>query len=235
NAEIGIQTRPNALNREHASNLLEAMQEAKLQRPPTDCLSPIGEENIIVGLKKEYKADFVGACTRPVAVYRAIPFQVEVGLVYSKELPTDKQATLIRFANKVPLFYQQSECGTYKGVVKTQWKRYGLNQPGGSLPVGPVVIMVHVASTWVPFISEGKQAIAPYPDIIKEINLALLDIGRKLQRYLSAEQKKYAKERRMKIFEKYSKEVAISVSNLTGEDKDNIMKLLQKEIGKRGE
>lgn len=234
-AKLNLQTRPNAINRNQASKLLEAMQQVKLQRPPTDCLSPIGEENIIKGLSKEYHADFVAACTRPVAVYRAIPFQVEVGLVYSKELPVDKQITLIRFANKVPLFYQQSECGTYKAVVKTSWKRYGLLQPNGSLPVGPIVLAVHVASTWVPFISEGKQAIAPYPEIVKEIKLALLDLGRKLQRYLSAEQRKYARERRRKLYEKYAIEVATSISGITGKNKDDIMALLKKEIDKRGE
>ncbi|RLJ05137.1 MAG: DNA topoisomerase VI subunit B [Candidatus Aenigmatarchaeota archaeon] len=234
-AKLNLQTRPNAINREQASKLLAAMQQVKLQRPPTDCLSPIGEENIIKGLSKEYPADFVAACTRPVAVYRAIPFQVEVGLVYSKELPTDKQINLIRFANKVPLFYQQSECGTYKAVVKTSWKRYGLQQSAGSLPIGPVVLAIHVASVWVPFISEGKQAIAPYPEIVKEIKLALLELGRKLQRYISAEQKKYARVRKIKLYEKYSTEVATSLAELTGKNKDDIMALLKREIAKRGE
>ncbi len=232
--KLNLQTRPNAITREQISKLMDSMEQVKLQRPPTDCLSPIGEENIIKGLRKEYPADFVAACTRPVAVYRAIPFQIEVGLVYSKELPIDKQVNLVRFANKVPLFYQQSECGIYKAVVKTQWKRYGLQQPSGSLPIGPLVLAVHVASIWVPFISEGKQAIAPYPEIVKEIKLALSELGRKLQRYLSAEQRKYARERKRKLYERYAIEVATSLSNITGKNKDDIMGLLKKEIDKRG-
>ncbi len=232
--KLNLQTRPNAITREQISKLMDSMEQVNLQRPPTDCLSPIGEENIIKGLRKEYPADFVAACTRPVAVYRAIPFQIEVGLVYSKELPIDKQVNLVRFANKVPLFYQQSECGIYKAVVKTQWKRYGLQQPGGSLPIGPLVLAVHVASIWVPFISEGKQAIAPYPEIVKEIKLALSELGRKLQRYLSAEQRKYARERKRKLYERYAIEVATSLSNITGKNKDDIMGLLKKEIDKRG-
>ena len=233
-AKLDIHTRPNAISREQAANLLLAMQQVKLQRPPTDCLSPIGEENITMGLSKEYKADFVAACTRPVAVYRAIPFQVEVGIVYSKELQPDKPVNLIRFANKVPLFYQQSECVIYKAVVKTQWKRYGLQQPSGSLPIGPVVILVHVASVWVPFISEGKQAIASYPMILKEIKLGLLDIGRKLKRYLATEQRRYAKERRLKIFNKYGIEIANALTELTKMDKNYIEELIKKTIEKRG-
>ncbi|HIE41567.1 MAG TPA: DNA topoisomerase VI subunit B [Candidatus Aenigmarchaeota archaeon] len=229
-AKLKPTTKPTEVTKTQAEKLLRAMQTAKLQRPPTDCLSPIGEENIIKGLSKEYKANFVTACTRPVAVYRAIPFQVEVGLLYSEELPEDNTINLIRYANKVPMIYQQSECAIYKAVVATQWRRYGLNQSKGSLPIGPIVLTVHIASVWVPFISEGKQAIANYPEIIREIKLALLDVGRKLKRYISAQQRRYAKEKRVKIFEKYSVEIARALADLTEEDKEKIIDLLKKII-----
>jgi DNA topoisomerase-6 subunit B len=233
-AKLKPSTRPNAINKKEAEKLLKAMQSVKLQRPPTDCLSPIGEDNIIKGLSKEYKADFVTAYTRPVAVYRAIPFQVEVGLLYSSSLPNDQSINLIRYANKIPMLYQQSECAIYKAVTNTQWRRYGLSHSPGSLPTGPVILLVHIASVWVPFISEGKQAIASYPDIIKEIKLALLDVGRRLSRFLSAQQRKYARERRIKIFTKYGIEVANALAELTKEDRDYIENLIKKLIEKEG-
>jgi len=233
-AGLDVQTRPNAINRDQAEKLLASMQAAKIQRPPTDCLSPIGEEELLKGLQKTYKAEFVAACSRPVEVYRAIPFQVEVGLAYGKELlPPDQLAELIRYTNKVPLFYQQSECAIYKAVVKTPWKRYGVPQSNGNLPMAPMVITVHVASVWVPFISEGKQAIASYPDIIKEIRLAIGEVGRKLQRHLSSEKKKYAQERRLKVFEKYGDEVATAISGLTGKPKAEVSEIVLKEIQRR--
>jgi len=246
-SNLEAQMRPNAVTRDQAEKLLNAMQKVKLQRPPTDCLSPIGEAELIKGLKKEYKAaEFITASSRPVAVYRAIPFQVEVGLAYGKEMfsegekteESEKQAEtaeLIRFTNKVPLFYQQSECAIFKAVVKTPWKRYGVPQSNGSLPTAPLVIVVHVASVWVPFISEGKQAIASYPDIIKEIRLAVGEVGRKLQRHISAEHRKYAHERRMKVFEKYGDEVASAISNLTGRKKPEVAEVINREIQKRRE
>jgi DNA topoisomerase-6 subunit B len=233
-AGLDVQTRPNAVNRDQAEKLLAAMQAAKIQRPPTDCLSPIGEEELLKGLQKTYKAEFVAACSRPVEVYRAIPFQVEVGIAYGKEvLPPDQLAELIRYTNKVPLFYQQSECAIYKAVVKTPWKRYGVPQSNGNLPMAPMIITVHVASVWVPFISEGKQAIASYPDIIKEIRLAIGEVGRKLQRHLSSEKKKYAQERRLKVFEKYGDEVAMAISGLTGKPKPEVAEVVLKEIQRR--
>lgn len=247
-SNLEAQMRPNAVTRDQAEKLLNAMQKVKLQRPPTDCLSPIGEAELMKGLKKEYKAaEFITACSRPVAVYRAIPFQVEVGLAYGKEIfgeadkpeegaeHTTDSSELIRFTNKVPLFYQQSECAIFKAVVKTPWKRYGVPQSNGSLPAAPLVIVVHVASVWVPFISEGKQAIASYPDIIKEIRLAVGEVGRKLQRHLAAEHRKYAHERRMKVFEKYGDEVATALSILTGRKKPELSEIINREIQKRRE
>jgi len=44
--------------------------------------------------------------------------------------------------------------------------------------------MVHIASVWVPFTSESKEAIAHYPEIIREIQLAVQECGRKLGMYL---------------------------------------------------
>jgi DNA topoisomerase-6 subunit B len=84
----------------------------------------------------------------------------------------------------VPLLYQQSACAIYKAVMDINWRNYALSQSRGALPTGPVVLMVHIASVWVPFTSESKEAIAHYPEIIREIQLAVQDCGRKLGLYL---------------------------------------------------
>ena len=49
-----------------------------------------------------------------------------------------------------------------------------------SLPCGAMMLMVHIASVWVPFTSESKEAVAHYPEIIKELKLAIQECGRKL-------------------------------------------------------
>src|SRR5208337_2660278 len=81
----------------------------------------------------------------------------------------DEPIQLLRFANRVPLLYQQSSCAITKAVIQTNWRTYGLHQPKGALPVAPMAILVHVASVWVPYTSESKEAIEPYPEILKEI------------------------------------------------------------------
>lgn len=163
-----------------------AMSKVKIMAPPTDCLAPIGETLILEGLHKEVKADFYLARTRPPTVYRGNPFQIEVGIAYGGEdLPADEPVRLMRFANRVPLLYQQSACAVFKGTVGTAWKNYHFAQPRGALPIGPMVVFVHVASAWVPFTSESKEAVAHYPEIIKEIKLALQECGRDVGQHIS--------------------------------------------------
>ena len=150
--------------------------------PPTNCLSPIGEEQILSGLKKEIPASFFTAITRRPSVYRGNPFQIEVGMAYGGELPGDELVDLLRFANRVPLQYQQSACAITKAVLSIDWRSYGLSQAKGALPTGPMALFVHIASVWVPFTSESKEAIAAYPEIMKELRLALQDCGRQAGR-----------------------------------------------------
>ncbi|MBI4882066.1 MAG: DNA topoisomerase VI subunit B [Planctomycetes bacterium] len=163
-----------------------ALGKVKVMQPPTDCLSPIGQDLILHGLKKEVQAAFYAATTRSPAVYRGNPFLVEVGIAYGgDELGADEPVRLYRFANRVPLLYQQSACAVFKAATTTDWRKYGLNQPRGALPVGPLVVFVHVASAWVPFTSESKEAVAHYPEIIKEIRLALQECGREMAQHIS--------------------------------------------------
>ncbi len=232
-ARIELKRKPQEITPEESERLHKAMQMIKLKAPPTDCLSPLTEKLIEEGLKKEIGAEYVVAISRPPSVYRGYPFQVEVGLAYGGNLPENEIAKILRFANKVPLLYHQSDCAITEAVKEVDWRRYGLQQPANSLPIGPLAILVHFASVWVPFTSEGKQAIANYPEIVKEIKLALQDAGRKLASYIR--QKRKARERllRRQIFERYIPEVARALAKLTSNDYKVILKKLEDMIKKK--
>ncbi len=223
-AGVSERANPRRIARAEADRLKKAIDATKIMAPSTSCIAPIGEELILAGLRKEVEADFYIAKSRPPVVYRGRPFAIEVGLAFGRPGDTlevtdegriveskaakkrkpddglmgyaDEPARLIRYANRVPLLYQQAACAITKSVVATNWRSYGLQQPRGTVPVGPLVILVHIASVWVPFTSESKEAIAGYPEILKEIRLALQDCGRKLGthirkgRRLAAEHKK---------------------------------------------
>ncbi len=172
--------------REEATKLHAALGAADVMNPPTDCVSPIGEGLLVDSVQREYPQAFIRAVTRSPKVYRGNPFQVEVALAHAPEaLPAEEPITLLRFANRVPLLYQQGACAVQKAVVSVPWKSYLVQQSKGSLPVGPIVLMVHVASAWVPFTSESKEAIASYEEIIDEIRLAVMECGRSLGNHLA--------------------------------------------------
>jgi DNA topoisomerase-6 subunit B len=133
----------------------------------------------------------------------------------------------------VPLLYQAGACATTEAVKDVDWRRYNLQQPGNSLPLGSMVLVIHMVSVWVPFVSESKEAIAPYPDIVKEMKLALQDAGRKLSSFLSGRRRAGEAKRRIQIFERYSHEVANSLALLTKKPEKDIEKKLKDMIASR--
>jgi DNA topoisomerase-6 subunit B len=165
---------------------------------------------------------FISTVTRPPKVYRGNPFQVEVGLAYGGSWPADKPIELFRFANRVPLLFQKGACGTTDAIVKTDWRNYLLSQPRGALPVGPMALLVHIASVWVPFTSEAKEAVAHYPEIIREIQLAAQECGRKLAAHIRKKKHLDYQAQRRSIFELYIEEVATAIGKITGRSRDAI-------------
>jgi DNA topoisomerase-6 subunit B len=164
------------------------------------------------------RAEFYAASSREPEVYRGRPFQIEAAIAFGGDLPTEDSGRVIRFANRVPLLFQQSACSSFKSVTETNWRNYDLQQPRGSAPVGPIVIMIHMASVWVPFTSESKEAIADYDEIRKEMKLALMECGRKLGTYLKKRAKMKREAERRDVFQKYIGEIAKACSAITGED-----------------
>jgi len=270
-----VRPRDLAEDRELAGRLHQAIQATRIMAPPTNCLSPIGDELMRRGLvsflevietepeengdtqldldsagkrkasRKERQAAaaapqvpdaspeegvekikghnyFISTVTRPPRVYRGNPFQVEVGLAYGGSWPADKPIELFRFANRVPLLFQRSACGVTEAIVKTDWRNYLLGQPRGSLPVGPMALLVHVASVWVPFTSESKEAVAHYPEIMREIQLAAQECGRKLAAHIRRKQHADYQAQRRSIFELYIREVAQAIGKIVGRSPDPI-------------
>ncbi|HEV3138636.1 MAG TPA: DNA topoisomerase VI subunit B [Pirellulales bacterium] len=293
----GLSTRANTtkIGRNEADKLFQAIMQTKIGAPATDCISPIGEELLLKGLHHVVPGEFYIASTRPPAVYRGNPFQIEVALAYggmssASRVPLDtltellgesdartlrqflsstfyglgseaadailKEASIgprtspgklkaaeiaklheamrsvnleagqtmnvLRYANRVPLQFQPAACAITQMVMQTNWRAYGLTQSRGQLPSGPVTIMVHMASVWVPFTSESKEAIASYPEIQKELRLGLQSVGRKLGMYLRRRLKVKQEGERRNIFLRYLGEVAIAVSEINRADRKKL-------------
>ena len=227
-AHLSPRAAPNSIGTHDVEQLYQAMQAVRIMAPPTDCLAPIGVRNLLAGLLKEVKAEFFTATTRPPAVYRGNPFQIEIAIGYGGQLAAEGAARIIRFANRVPLLYQQSGCAAFKSVLDVDWRNYGLSQPSGSLPVGPLVVMLHMASVWVPFTSESKEAIADYDEIRKEMKLALQESGRKLATYIRRRRRQKLEAQKRDIFGRYIPDVAEALASLTGASEDRLAKSLER-------
>ena len=222
---------PKTLGRHEARKLIEAFEKVKIMAPPTDCLSPIGEDLIYRGLEKETNVDFIATSTRKPAVYSGNPFVVEVGLAYGGNLPIEDKISIMRFANRVPLLYQQGGCVITHAVEDIKWKQYGLNQPGGGIPVGPAILLIHVASINVPFTSESKDAIADIPVIKDEIDLAIKEVARKLKHYLSKQSNLKKRREKEIIITKVLPQMASKVANILEKDVPDINPVVAKIMG----
>jgi DNA topoisomerase-6 subunit B len=207
---------PRRLSTPQVELLFRAIPKVKIMAPPTACLSPIGDELLTRGLQSRVPCDFATAVTRPPAVYRGNPFQVEVGLAYGGQLPADELMELYRFANRVPLQYQQSACAITKSVLSVDWRSYGLMQSKGALPTAPLVVSVHVASVWVPFTSEAKESIASYPEILKELRLALMEAGRRLGAFVRHRRRVADEEKKRSYIEKYIPHIGDALQQILG-------------------
>jgi DNA topoisomerase-6 subunit B len=298
-AKLSTRARTTRIGQREADALYQAIQSTRIPNPATDCISPIGEDLILKGLHQVVPGEFYVSSTRPPAVYRGNPFQIEVGLAYGGEAPmhrvtrdllaelleeTDTRTVrqflintfnglggdgaerilkgaklgtrqtpgrlkpkeldqllhamqnvnisegqtmdVLRFANRVPLQFQHAACAITQTVTATNWRSYGLTQSRGSLPKGPITLMVHIASVWVPFTSESKEAVAAYPEIQKELRLALQSVGRKLGMYLRRRNRVRHEGERRNIFLRYLGEVATAVSEINGVDRGGLYEQL---------
>ncbi len=148
-------------------------------------------------------------------------------------LSEGQSMNVLRYANRVPLQFQAGACAITQTVMATNWRAYGLSQSRGSLPSGPVTVMVHMASVWVPFTNESKEAIASYPEIQKELRLALQAVGRKLGMFLRRRLRVRHEGERRNLFLRYVGEVATAVSRINDADRDKLYDQLLEVAKKR--
>ncbi len=230
---IDTKTKPQEIDRVQANSILKALQSLDLMRPQTDCLSPIGGEELEKSLKKEYSPEFVKSVTRKPEVYRGMPFQIEVAAAYGGKIQTDK-AILMRFANKIPLLFDSSSCALTQSFFGVDYARYGLKVEN-KVPIGQLVFIIHIASVWVPYTNESKNSVASYPVIIKEIKLALQELVRTLSVFLNRKHKSSLFQERISLFDKYGIELAYSLSKLTDIEEKKIKTKIEGLLEKKKE
>jgi len=204
----------------------------KWRRPKPITLSPVSAELLEKGIRHVLNPEFATAITRPPSSYGGNPFIVEVALAYGGEIPPSNTPILYRFANRIPLLYDEGADVVRKVVDSIDWSIYKVKFPA------PIAILTHVCSTKIPFKGVGKEAVADVPEIEKELTTAIREAGRRLRLYLSKVEKMYAIKRRKVTIEKYIGEVARALAYIDDSSEKVIMaklrELLKKDIERRG-
>jgi DNA topoisomerase-6 subunit B len=189
---------PKTLSNDEITKLVRALHRYDgFLQPDASCLSPLGEEILMTGIKKELEPEFTTATTRPPSAYSGFPFIVEVGLAYGgKILP--KGLKLFRFANRIPLLYDEANDVTSKVLnEEIDWRRYRIPEDA------PLAIITHVCSTKIPYKTVGKEYLADRPELERELKNAIREVLRKLSLYLSRKVSIEMDKRRFNIYGKY--------------------------------
>jgi len=181
----------------------------EFRAPRSDYLSPIGEDLIVIGLRRLFAPEWVGAVTRSPKAYEGHPFIVEAGIAYGGAIKPRDEPLLLRYANKIPLLYEEREDVSWKVVSRINWKLYGVDFPA------PLVVLVHIASTKVPYKGVGKESISEVPEIEAEIRAAVQEVARRLRAYLSRKKREAEVRRKIVTISKYIPEVARSLAVLS--------------------
>lgn len=231
-AQLDKDFNPKNMSREQFLALHKAFKKVKVMAPTTECLSPIGETLIKRSLKhetQEISPEFIVTASRPASVYSGNPFQIEVGIVYGGSLPKDRTVKLMRFANRVPLLYQQGDCVSTSAISSIDWRRYGLEQSSGKgIPSGPAMFLTHMSSTLIPFTSESKEAIADIPEIENEVKLAFRECARKVQSHINKKVRRVKTREKFELITKILPEIAKKSSKMLDKPVPSLDKVITK-------
>ncbi len=214
--------RPNEIVR-----LVRMMKRFKGFLPPdASCLSPLGEELLRAGILKELKPEFIAVSQRKPSTYSGHPFIVEAAIAYGGDIPKKDDFIVYRFANRIPLLYDEASDVTIKVIRSINWRRYKVSSGI------PIAILVHVCSTKVPYKTVGKEFIADRPEVKSEILNGIREVARRLQIFLTKREHRAKEKRRLSVFSKYLPKIARFSTDLAGKKKEPDIELLLRSVKK---
>lgn len=222
-AGIGKTRNPRKLKHEDMVRLVRMMKNFDGFLPPdASCLSPLGEELLKAGILKELKPEFIAVCQRQPSTYSGHPFIVETAIAYGGDVPKKGDFILYRFANRIPLLYDEASDVSWRIVKGINWRRYKVT------PEMPIAILVHICSTKVPYKTVGKEFIADRPEVKKEIVNGIREAARELQHFLTKREYVERERKRLSTFSKYLPKIAQFSTELAGKEKPpDITRLLR--------
>ncbi|HLE75426.1 MAG TPA: DNA topoisomerase VI subunit B [Candidatus Bathyarchaeia archaeon] len=228
-AKLSSSKNPKRLSHEEIVRLMQNLKKFKEFLPPdASCLSPLSEDLLKAGIMKELKPEYLVVHQRKPSTYAGHPFIVEMGIAYGGEVPKRGNFVIYRFANRIPLLYDEASDVSFRVINSMNWRRYKVS------PDMPIAIVVHICSTKVPYKTVGKEFIADRPEVKREVANALREVGRQLQHFLTRREHVDKERKRLGIFAKYLPKIAQFSSDLAGKEKLPDIEKLLKSVQKFG-
>jgi len=203
-ANIDPSTKVKQLTVDQVTALVEAIKSyGKFRAPDTSSLSPVGVEFIEAGIRAVYNPDFLHVVQRPPASYSGIPFIIEAAVAYGGNIPESEDIHLLRFANKIPLLYDERADVSWKVISeRIDWNSYKVPK------IKRLVVLTSICSPKVPYKTVGKEAISDRPEIERELTIAIRECARELRLYLSRIERGEAVKKRLNVYAKYLPKIA---------------------------
>ena len=226
-AGIGEKKDPRKLKPQQVVKLVRMMKKFDgFMRPDASCLSPLGEDLLKAGILKELKPDFIAVCQRSPSAYAGHPFIVETAIAYGGDIPKEDDILVYRFANRIPLLYDEASDVTVRVIKSMNWRTYKVSADM------PIAIVVHLCSTKVPYKTVGKEFIADRPEVRREILNGIREAARKLRRFLTRKEHVARERRRLSVFSKYLPKIAQFSTELAGKKETPDIETLLRSVRK---
>jgi len=228
-AGISPKKNPKKLAHEEIVRLMQNLKRFKEFLPPdANCLSPLGEELLKAGVVKELNPEYLVVHQRKPSTYAGHPFIVEMAMAYGGNVPKSGTFVIYRFANKIPLLYDEASDVSYRVISAMNWRRYKVH------PEMPIAIVVHICSTKVPYKTVGKEFISDRPEIRREVANALREVARQIQHFLARQEHVHMEKKRLGIFSKFLPKIAEFSTILARQEKKPDIEKLLKSVQKYG-
>lgn len=222
-AKFKAEKRIGSMTNEELVRLSDALQKfEEFLSPDPSCLAPLGEEPLSKGIMKFFNPEFAAVIQRSASAYSGFPFIVEMGIAYGGDIPP-KGIQVYRFANRIPLLYDEGSDVVLKVVNELDWTRYKVKGET------PVVIVSHICSTRIPYKTVGKENVADRPELERELKNALQYLARKLAVHMSRQGMADMAKKRANLYSKYVPLIAQFSTELAGKKQEpNYKQLIKK-------
>jgi DNA topoisomerase-6 subunit B len=213
---------------ENFKQVFAALQKAKLMAPSTSSVLSIGEGGLAKSIQRVGQVDFFSVVSRKPAICDFKPVLVETAIARLLDRPSEEDpVTLLRFANRVPLQFDKSACAMTQAAESVNWRAYGLNQPKGSLPLGPYIMAVSVVSPFIKFKNASKETVDASDELVEEIRRTLIQAGQRLSKHIRRETKEADLEKKRQHIEMFAPILVDGACRITKSPKTRRVKALE--------